>query len=106
MNKDQYESNLMMISSYWRDVYQDYKADQIIPEKKEKVNKNLSESITLLGIARVKIHEVEYVGGDLTVYDLPNIYQELDRLKERLNKVLNAVNKNGVRINLEDYPLK
>lgn len=98
--------NLMMHAAYWKDQYKDAQADLIPADNKLVINENIKEAVIFLKNARAKVHAIENKGGDLT-QGLWNIYQELDRLTEKLLQLQKDVNKEGTRItDLKEYPIE
>lgn len=94
-----------MVAAYWENEYNLAKAEEVTPEKKKAVNEGVAEIQMLLKLARTKLHSLEYVGGEYTVYKFPRIYQELDRMMETLHSEMTKMNATENPINLEDYPV-
>lgn len=106
MDQNLKAQNLMMHSAYWKDQYKDALADLIPADNKLMINDNIGEALIFIKNARTKIHAIEHKGGELT-HGLYSIYQELDRLGEKLHQLKKDVNKEGTRItNLGEYPIE
>lgn len=104
LDQKEVSNNLMMHAAHWKDKYRDSLADLINPDNKLVINENINEAVVFIKNARKKVHEIEHKGGELT-QGIWSIYQELDRIAERLLQIQKEVNKEGTRINLNDYPI-
>lgn len=103
MNKDR-KDNLMMVAAYYKEVYMDAISDTIDPEKLIELNAGIDEVTEMFKESRIKLHSLEHHGRQHT-QGLWSIYQKLDLFVEELQDIKKLVNKQGHRINLEDYPI-
>jgi len=93
MNFREYQLAYLMVSENFKIKGDIIKAKIISDSNKELINSNLNNALTLLKEARTKIKDVEYTGGDITVYTTPHIFHTIDTLMEEISSILIKTNR-------------
>jgi len=92
-NYREYQLAYLMISENFK-IKEDIVNAKIISDSNKKlINSNLNNALALLKDARTKIKDVEYTGGDITVYTTPHIFHAIDTLMEEIISILVKINR-------------